>query len=107
MTQDKITLIAIDNVMRDIVKKQKSIRKKISDVNADFKVVINGDEYLTENEVLDAYGSDIITSAQKDTALDKFMDHERFGTKTLEKELWYWNELYQSLLDVKERLKND
>lgn len=105
MDQDKITLIAIHNVMRDIEKKIKSTRKKIASVKTDFKVIINGDEYLTENEVLDAYGSDIITSNQKDTALDKFRDNEEYGTKTLEKELWYWKELYQSLMEVEEKLK--
>ena len=69
----KIELLACQNVMRKIDKEIKSINKKIKEIEEKpFVVVINGEEYSSYNEVMDAYGCDMITSSQRDSALRKF-----------------------------------
>ena len=105
MDKEKIT--ALKNLLKEfdkiIARKKANVVKKES-----FKTEIDGVEYNSEEEILEAYGCDIISEAQKDTALNKYQAWESGSVKdTLSLELKYlnnirWN-LNQELLEEEER----
>ena len=105
MDKEKIT--ALKNLLKEfdkiIARKKANVVKKES-----FKIEIDGVEYNSEEEILEAYGCDIISETQKDTALDKYQAWESGSVKdTLSLELKYlnnirWN-LSQELLEEEER----
>ena len=105
MNKEKI--VALKNLLKEfdkiIARKKANVVKKEA-----FKTEIDGEEYNSEEEILEAYGCDIISEAQKDTALDKYQAWESGSVKdTLSLELKYlnnirWN-LSQELLEEEER----
>ena len=102
----KNNLIALKNIERDLTKKIKQLKNNRKN-KEDFKTTINGEEYYTENEIIDAYGSDIISSTQKDTALKKFNEWEKGSTdKVLEYQIKYYEkqlyEIHQEVLELEE-----
>ena len=102
----KNNLIALKNIERDLTKKIKQLKNNRKN-KEDFKTTINGEEYYTENEIIDAYGSDIISSTQKDTALKKFKEWEKGSTdKVLEYQIKYYEkqlyEIHQEVLELEE-----
>ena len=105
----KIELLACQNVMRKIDKEIKSINKKIKEIEEKpFVVVINGEEYNSYNDIMDAYGCGIITENQKDTALRKLDEHElNDDIKVLEREKWYYTDIKQLLKETENRLKGE
>lgn len=77
MKQHELEIVALRQTLRDIsnlIRKRQKENKKAKDTK--FSVVIDGDEYFSENEVLDSYGGGFITESQKDIALKKFNDHQ-------------------------------
>ena len=103
----KNNLIALKNIERDLTKKIKQLKNNRKN-KEDFKTTINGEEYYTENEIIDAYGSDIISSTQKDTALKKFNEWEKRSTdKVLEYQIKYYEkqlyEVHQEVLELEEK----
>ena len=101
-------IIALKSIERDLTKKIKQLKDRRKK-KEDFKIIINGDEYYSENEILDAYGINIISSAQKDTALKKFNEWEKGEIdKVLEYQIMYYEkqlyEIHQEILGV---LEND
>ena len=102
----KNNLIALKNIERDLAKKIKQLKNNRKN-KEDFKITINGEEYCTENEIIDAYGSDIISGNQKDTALKKFNEWEKGATdKVLEYQIKYHEkqlyEIHQEVLELEE-----
>lgn len=105
MNKEKIT--ALKNLLKEfdkiIARKKANVVKKEA-----FKIEIDGQEYNSEEEILEAYGCDIISEAQKETALTKYELWESGSVKdTLSLELKYlnnirWN-LSQELLEEEER----
>ena len=105
----KNNLIALKNIERDLTKKIKQLKNNRKN-KEDFKITINGEEYYSENEIIDAYGSDIISSTQKDTALKKFNEWEKGAIdKVLEYQIKYYEkqlyEIHQEILGVMENEK--
>ena len=102
----KNNLIALKNIERDLTKKIKQLKNNRKNKEV-FKITINGEEYYTENEIIDAYGSDIISTTQKDTALKKFNEWEKgaidnvleYQIKYYEKQLY---EIHQEVLELEE-----
>lgn len=102
----KNNLIALKNIERDLTKKIKQLKNNRKNKEV-FKITINGEEYYTENEIIDAYGSDIISTTQKDTALKKFNEWEKgaidnvleYQIKYYEKQLY---EIHQEALELEE-----
>lgn len=106
MKNDKNNLIALKSIERDLVKKIKQLKNKRIKKEK-FKITINGEEYCTENEILDSYGWDIISSTQKDTALKKFNDWKEGAIdEVLEYQIRYYEkqlyEIHQEILGVTE-----
>lgn len=101
-------LIALKSIERDLTKKIKQLKDKRKK-KEDFKITINGDEYYSENEIIDAYGVDIISSAQKDTALRKFNEWEKGAIdEVLEYQIRYYEkQLYEIHQEILEALEND
>ena len=102
----KNNLIALKNIERDLTKKIKQLKNNRKN-KEDFKITINGEEYYTENEIIDAYGSDIISSTQKDTALKKFNEWEKGAIdKVLEYQIKYYEkqlyDIHQEVLELEE-----
>ena len=77
----------------------RKLEKKAQDIKSQkFVVIINGEEYETENEVLESYGCDMITSTQKDNALRKFEEHEQNEEiKVINVELNWLNDIIATL----------
>lgn len=102
----KNNLIALKNIERDLTKKIKQLKNNRKNKEV-FKITINGEEYYTENEIIDAYGSDIISTTQKDTALKKFNEWKKgvidnvleYQIKYYEKQLY---EIHQEVLELEE-----
>lgn len=99
-------LIALKSIERDLTKKIKQLKDKRKK-KEDFKITINGDEYYSENEIIDAYGGDIISSTQKDTALKKFNEWKKgVIDEVLEYQIRYYEkqlyEIHQEILGVVE-----
>lgn len=102
----KNNLIALKNIERDLTKKIKQLKNNRKNKEV-FKITINGEEYYNENEIIDAYGSDIISTTQKDTALKKFNEWEKgaidnvleYQIKYYEKQLY---EIHQEALELEE-----
>lgn len=102
----KNNLIALKNIERDLTKKIKQLKNNRKNKEV-FKITINGEEYYSENEIIDAYGSDIISTTQKDTALKKFNEWEKgaidnvleYQIKYYEKQLY---EIHQEVLELEE-----
>ena len=103
----KNNLIALKNIERDLTKKIKQLKNNRKN-KEDFKITINGEEYYTENEIIDAYGCDIISTTQKDTALKKFNEWEKGNIdKALEYQIKYYEkqlyEIHQEVLELEEK----
>lgn len=70
--------IGIQKTIRDIASLLKKKRKEIENKqNQPFKVIINGEEYNSENEILDAWGGGIITRKAMETGMKAFVDHQQ------------------------------
>lgn len=80
--QEKARRQAARFLIRDLNKMIEKTKKKKENIK--FSVTIDGDEYNTENEVLDSYGAGFITSSQKDTAIRKFEAFESGSTIYIE-----------------------
>lgn len=108
MKNDKNNLIAFKSIERDLTKKIKQLKdKRIK--KEEFKIIINGEEYCTEIEIIDSYGVGIISSTQKDTALRKFNEWKKGAIdEVLEYQIRYYEkqlyEIHQEILGV---LEND
>ena len=108
MENNKNNLIALKNIERDLTKKIKQLKdKRIK--KEEFKITINGDEYCTENEILDSYGVGIISSTQKDTALRKFNEWEKGAIdEVLEYQIRYYEkQLYEIHQEILGALENE
>ena len=101
-------IIALKSIERDLTKKIKQLKDRRKK-KEDFKIIINGDEYYSENEILDAYGINIISSTQKDTALKKFKEWEKGEIdKVLEYQIMYYEkQLYEIHQEILEAIEND
>ena len=101
-------IIALKSIERDLTKKIKQLKDRRKK-KEDFKIIINGDEYYSENEILDAYGINIISSAQKDTALKKFNKQEKgVIDEVLEYQIRYYEkQLYEIHQEILGTLEND
>ena len=101
-------IIALKSIERDLTKKIKQLKDRRKK-KEDFKIIINGDEYYSENEILDAYGINIISSVQKDTALKKFNEWEKGVTdEVLEYQIRYYEkQLYEIHQEILGTLEND
>ena len=101
-------IIALKSIERDLTKKIKQLKDRRKK-KEDFKIIINGDEYYSENEILDAYGINIISSTQKDTALKKFNEWEKGEIdKVLEYQIMYYEkQLYEIHQEILGTLDND
>lgn len=101
-------IIALKSIERDLTKKIKQLKDRRKK-KEDFKIIINGDEYYSENEILDAYGINIISSTQKDTALKKFNEWEKGEIdKVLEYQIMYYEkQLYEIHQEILGALEND
>lgn len=101
-------IIALKSIERDLTKKIKQLKDRRKK-KEDFKIIINGDEYYSENEILDAYGINIISSAQKDTALKKFNEWEKgVIDEVLEYQIRYYEkQLYEIHQEILGTLEND
>ena len=73
---NKNYLIALNLIRIELVKKIKKLEAKRKDPEK-FEIIINGDKYNSEIEILEAYGCNIISSAQRDTAMKKFREWEK------------------------------
>ena len=108
MKNDKNNLIALKSIERDLSKKIKQLKdKRIK--KEEFKITINGEVYCTENEIIDSYGCDIISSTQKDTALKKFNEWKK-GTidEVLEYQIRYYEkQLYEIHQEILGALENE
>lgn len=103
---NKNYLTALILIERDLQKKIKQLKDKRKK-KQDFEIIINGDKYNSEFEILEAYGCDIISNAQKDTALKKFREWLSGGTDDiLEYQIKYYEkqlyEINQERLEVEE-----
>lgn len=101
-------IIGLKSIERDLTKKIKQLKDRRKK-KEDFKIIINGDEYYSENEILDAYGTNIISRAQKDTALKKFNEWEEGEIdKELEYQIMYYEkQLYEIHQEILEVIEND
>ena len=101
-------IIALKSIERDLTKKIKQLKDRRKK-KEDFKIIINGDEYYSENEILDAYGINIISSAQKDTALKKFNEWEKgVIDEVLEYQIRYYEkQLYEIHQEILGTIEND
>ena len=101
MNLEEIKKLGLNTTIRDLQALYKKVNKKVKQAReTKFKVVINGDEYESVNEVLDAYGSDIITESQKDNALRKFDENESIDAiRVLNTELDLLNDIIAALID--------
>ena len=108
MKNDKNNLIALKSIERDLTKKIKQLKDKRKK-KEEFKITINGEEYCTENEIIDSYGSDIISSTQKDTALKKFNDWKEGAIdEVLEYQISYYEkQLYEIHQEILGALENE
>ena len=61
-------IIALKSIERDLTKKIKQLKDRRKK-KEDFKIIINGDEYYSENEILDAYGINIRQNIIKNVQL--------------------------------------
>ena len=69
-------ITALNIVKSDLIKKIKKLEAKRKDPE-NFEIVINGDKYNSEFEIIEAYGCNIISKSQRDTALIKFREWEK------------------------------
>ena len=67
---------ALNIVKSDLIKKIKKLEAKRKDPE-NFEIVINGDKYNSEIEIIEAYGCNIISKFQRDNALIKFREWEK------------------------------
>ena len=92
---------ALTLIKRDLIKKIKKLETKRKEPN-DFEIIINGDKYNSEIEILEAYGCNIISKVQKDTALIKFREWEKGSfDEVLEFQIRYYK---QFLYDINQEL---
>ena len=73
---NKNYIMALTLIKRDLIKKIKKLEAKRKDPD-DFEIIINGDKYNSEYEILEAYGCNIISWSQRDTAMKKFREWEK------------------------------
>ena len=94
-------LIALNLMRNELIKKIKKLEAKRKDPE-NFEIVINGDKYNSEYEILEAYGCNIISRAQRDTAMKKFREWEK-GTfdEVLEYQIRYYKKY---LYDITQEL---
>ena len=94
-------LIALNLMRNELIKKIKKLEAKRKDPEK-FEIVINGDTYNSEYEILEAYGYNIISSAQRDIAMKKFKEWEK-GTfdEVLEYQIRYYKKY---LYDINQEL---
>ena len=100
-------LIALKNIERDLLKKIKQLKSKRVK-KQDFSITINDDEYTRENDILDAYGCDIISEAQKDTAIRKYREWENGNVnEVLDYQINYYSDMLynirQDILELEEK----
>ena len=98
---NKNYLTALNLIRIELVKKIKKLEAKRKD-SENFEIIINGDKYNSEIEILEAYGCNIISSAQRDTAMKKFREWEK-GTfdEVLEYQIRYYKKY---LYDINQEL---
>ena len=63
---------AVESICRDLKAMIEKRRRKLDSIESGknlFGTFINGDEYRTENEIMDAYGCGMITDAQRREAI--------------------------------------
>ena len=98
---NKNYIMALTLIKRDLIKKIKKLEAKRKDQN-DFEIIINGDKYNSEWEILEAYGCNIISKTQKDTALIKFREWEKGSfDEVLEFQIRYYKKY---LYDISQEL---
>lgn len=64
--------MAVESICRDLKAMIAKRRKKLDSIESGktlFGTFINGEEYRTENEIMDAYGCGMITDAQRREAI--------------------------------------
>ena len=99
MNKNYITALTL--IKRDLIKKIKKLEAKRKEPN-DFEIIINGDKYNSEFEILESYGCNIISKDQKDTALIKFREWEKGSfDEILEFQIRYYK---QFLYDINQEL---
>ena len=92
---------ALKAIKSDLIKKIKKLEAKRKD-KENFEIIINGDKYNSEIEILEAYGCNIISWSQRDTALKKFREWEKGSIdEVLEYQIRYYNKY---LYDINQEL---
>lgn len=98
---NKNYLIALNLIRNELVKKIKKLEAKRKDPD-NFEIIINGDKYNSEIEIIEAYGCNIISSAQRDTAMKKFREWEKGSfDEVLEYQIRYYKKY---LYDINQEL---
>ena len=106
--QTRTELIAVKNVKADIKKIKAKRQEQLEKIKSKpFSITIDGEEYHTYYEIVDAYGVGIITERQRDNALMKLERHDADDdSEVLKEEINYWDSLLE-LVEKKEKELSD